>query len=189
MGHRRRGGRERTLEPRKFHPVWVSSVEHLRTFNDVIDSASLVERLTGSYKIPSSFPRLGLRRPFLGVACMPIVYFAEGTLTLGPGLIDYAAETPHRPRASYEGIDVTLTFQLGAGAIQSLDRYHYPLSEKSRLRRYYNIDWIHLTVSEPILSSDFLLCVGGPGPSMNKSRRATDEMYEALSQAVGAFSR
>jgi hypothetical protein len=156
-----------------FHPILVSSINHIDTWADIVHNASWWRRRWGVFTIPPSFPH---------VVCLfyriPVVFFANGTLSIESDMVSFTASCPRSFGVKYRNLLNELHFQLSAGDIKSIERYRNP--RPFRRIEYYNINWVRVQTRENLFSGDFLLCVGGKGPFMGKIRRSTDELYEAL---------
>ena len=82
-----------------FEPVWVSSVEHLRTFERIHRETSFLRRLVSGYRLPVGFPyvRLGLGH------CVPLVMFANGQLQIQDHQLDFESRpfSSDRPQIGF----------------------------------------------------------------------------------------
>lgn len=154
-----------------FHPVWVSSTNHMDTFADIVYNASGWQKALGLYTMPPSFPHI-----VNFIFRLPVVFFAKGTLSIESETVSFTADSPRTLSSKYRNVQTELNFQLAAGAIKSIERYRHP----NPFMEHYNIDWVRVRTREDVLAGDFLLCVGGTGPFMGKIRHRTDELHEAL---------
>jgi len=75
------------LMQKTFSTVWVSSIEHMNSFNEISSSNSIWKVLLFLNKVPSDFPQMKSVGRIL-----PIVYFAKGMLQIFEREIDFKAE-------------------------------------------------------------------------------------------------
>ncbi len=164
-----------------FEPVWISSTEHLATFETIYRQTSWLRRLRGAYNLPADFPCVRLpsgssgRQPVL-----PIVMFAQGQVRVENGAIHFEAmdwPTPSRAKITRCNLRTEWTFAIQAGEVVSVEPFPY----KSPILRYYDMPFTRIrTQHSEVVLHDFLVCVGGTGPSMSHIQEQSVELATAL---------
>jgi hypothetical protein len=102
-----------------FEPVWVSSVEHLRTFERIHRETSFLRRLVSGYRLPVGFPyvRLGLGH------CVPLVMFANGQLQIQDHQLDFESRPWHVPLVRHHNLRTDWRFSLTAQDIIAVEPF------------------------------------------------------------------
>jgi len=138
-----------------FFPVWLSTEEQLRRLADVFAQASVVEKMLGRYRIPPGTAHArGLLMSWMRV---PIVYVAQGRLTITPTAVRFRATPPQMFGWQALDVDSTLTFELTPNDIQSVEPFTFP----SPVARLFDLPFTRVQITKPGLAPDFLICVGG----------------------------
>jgi hypothetical protein len=114
----------------------------------------------------------------IGIVRVPIVLFSSGTLNIINDKITYEASQYKVPGSKFCNLSNSLKFSLTPEEVVRIERYQHP----EAIIKYYNINWIRVITNNEILKGDFLLTVGGKGPSMKKLRNQTNQLYQALIQ-------
>lgn len=158
-------------------PVWISSINHLDVFSEIWLTAPRWRKLLGFYKIPNNFP---IVKSFY-IFKFPIVFFSEGNLRLKDNNLSYNSfEEKNSFLRNYSNLINDLSFEIKISNIKSIQWYQH----KNAFINYYQIKWIRIICDENTLGGDFLICVGGNGPFMNKINTNTENLYEKLSQSI-----
>ena len=160
-----------------FEPVWVSSLEHLRTFENAIRESSYLRRLLATYLLPDGFPYL---RGCLGLPwCCPVVMFSSGQLRIDEDLMEFEATAWHLPFHRLHHQRTDWRFTLIAQDIVAIE----PFDFVSPFMRYYSIPFTRIRTNKNGDLADLLLCVGGLGPFMGKIRERSAELSTKLREA------
>jgi hypothetical protein len=80
----------------------------------------------------------------------------------------------------YSNLMNDLSFKIRTSDIKSAQLYQH----KYAITNYYNIKWIRINCDENLLGGDFLICVGGNGPSMNKITTNTENLFKKLNKII-----
>lgn len=159
----------------KVKPIWISSEEHMKQFSEIISSSKLSKKVFGGYSMPNDFPRVNLYY-FIEI---PIVYFTNGELIFKEDCLEYSAiKSRFGFLKSYSKVRDEISFKLDYSNIKSINSYQHPNS----FIQYYNIKWIRIECVKEILNGNFLICVGGMGPSMKGIINNTEELYNILKE-------
>ncbi len=167
----------------QFEPVWISSIEHLTQFDDIIVRTAKWRRSLGFYRFPPEFPRIDMGRKVFGRPMMvPLVMLSQGQLTIEGDTIHYRAMdwpkiTAGRSKATRHGLRTNWEFSLRADDLQRVETYTRPSPllpnfalPFTRIRAYHR---------ESALK-DFLICVGGNGYEMDKIRDRSAQLKSEL---------
>lgn len=153
--------------------IWISSINHLDAFTEIRINAPLWRKLIGFYEIPDNFP---LVKSFY-IFGFPVVFFSEGNLVLEDNNLTYKSfEKKSILLSKYSNLKNDLSFKIKISDIKSIQWYQH----KNAFIDYYHIKWIRIRCNENILGGDFLVCVGGNGPFMNKITKNTENLFEKL---------
>lgn len=126
--------------------IWISSINHLDAFNEIVKVTPSWRKLLGISKIPSDFPNRNKSA---------IVYFSQGELLFKKDKIIYnAVKAKKRFLYSYNNLNNDLSFELNHSNIKSIEWY---------TARHWltNWKWIRITCDNEILGGDFLICADG----------------------------
>ncbi len=154
-------------------PVWISSISHLDAFTEIWINAPLWRKLLGFYEIPDDFPLVKLYHIF----GFPVVFFSEGNLVLEDNNLAYESfEKKSILLNKFSNLKSDLSFKIKISDIKSIQWYQH----KYAFINYYHIKWIRIICDENTLGGDFLICIGGNGPFMNKITKNTEDLFEKL---------
>lgn len=163
----------------KFEPVWISSVEHLTTFQSIFRGTSWLGRGLGRYKMPSDFPCIqmpgGLLPGGIFSPRIPIVMFSQGQLDVGERSLGFQSVDWQPPTGKRLNLLNDWHFDLNATEIVSVEKFEQPAPI-----RYYTMNFTRLRTTRGDLLHDFLLCVGGSGLSMKNIRQNSEELQQKL---------
>jgi hypothetical protein len=143
------------LSAGEFFPVWLSTEEQLRRLVDVFTQASVVEKTLGRYSFPPGTPHA--RGVFMSWMRIPIVYIAQGRLTITNTALRFRAAPPQMLGWQVLEVDSTITFELTPRDIQSVEPFTFP----SPVARLFDLPFTRVRTTKPGLAPDFLMCVGG----------------------------
>jgi hypothetical protein len=143
------------LSEGEFSPVWLSTEEQLRRLADVFTQASFVEKTLGRYRVPPGTAHA--RGLFMSWMRVPIVYVAQGRLTITNTALRFRATPPQMVGWQVLEVDSTLTFELTPKDIQSVEPFTFP----SPVGRLFDLSFTRIRTTKPGLAPDFLICVGG----------------------------
>jgi len=160
-----------------FEPVWVSSVEHLRTFEKAFRETSYLRRILGAYLLPDCFP---YTRGWLAVPWrIPVVMFSSGRLRIGEQLLVFEARAWHPPLNRLHHVRTDWSFTLTAQEITAVEPFEYA----SPVMRYYSLPFTRIRTKKSGDVADLLLWVGGLGPFMGKIRERNVKLFAKLGEA------
>lgn len=146
-----------------YNGVWVSSIEHLDQFNEIIKRSSW---RTGSFNIPEGFPCISGM-----VTDVPVLMFAEGDLAIDENYIIFVFNI-RNPALLLKNLHKGFYFKINKLRITRIERYEFI----SPMIDYYTFNWIRVHTQ----NEEFLLYCGGDGPYMEKLQNSTDELYKTL---------
>lgn len=159
-----------------FSTVWVSSIEHMNSFNEISSSNSILKVLLFLNKVPSDFPQMKSVGRIL-----PIVYFAKGILQIFEREIDFRCHVSTDADV-YKNLDHYFNFQMQYQDFK-VDRYLHPRP----FMKSFNICWIRLSILNRTSSDHLLISFGGQGISMIEVKKKNDEIFEILKDKVDQF--
>ncbi|AJY76754.1 hypothetical protein [Paenibacillus beijingensis] len=141
----------------RYVPVWISSIHHLKRWNNLIVNRIDVRR--------ASVPKI---RTFLRYK--PLPYYSRGDLTLNERELKYKAEVlAEGTLMCCYNLDEKLAFSIPYKDIKALERYPYG-----------DIDWIRIKSGKATMTYDLLMAFGGSGLAPANRAVRTDEMYDIL---------
>lgn len=139
----------------EFSPVWLSTEEQLHRLADAYTQASLVRKSLGRFRFPSGTAHLrGLLMPW---ARIPIVFVAQGSLTIADTALRFRATPPSVFGWQVQEVDATLTFELTPRDVEMVEPFTFP----SPVARLFDLPFTRVRTTKPGLAHDFLVCVGG----------------------------
>ena len=139
----------------EFSPVWISTEQQLRRLADAYTQATVVQKLLGRYRLPPGTAHLqGLFMPW---ARVPIVYVAQGPLSMDNVALRFRATSALLFGWRVREVDSTLTLELTPTDIQSVE----PFTFDSPVARLFDLPFTRVRTSKTGIARDFLLCVGG----------------------------
>jgi hypothetical protein len=161
-----------------FEPVWISSVERLERFADVLSRWRRWKMPLGfSAPMDKDFPQV---RSWTGFrfSRVPLVMVAAGNLEIDDGALHFESASPPRRRLlTWLNLASDLEFELPAAAITSVERHSQP---GTAIAKYYLHNWVRVKSSTPVMMGDFLMLVGNYGLTVGSIKRGTDDLYQAL---------
>lgn len=155
----------------EFEPVWISSIDHLKEFNKILNNASIFSRFSDNYSVPADFPQI--KSAF---SKYPTVYFANGILNLEKSKAIFLPTEPKIHSASFLNSKQSTAFEIDYSTIFSIELYQHSESPL----KHYNFQWIRLLTNPNLLQGDFLICVGAYGISTKSIKEKTTALYESL---------
>jgi hypothetical protein len=154
----------------QFHPVWISSLEHLERFVRIYRTARWWEPFVG-YRLPEGTPHLQLL-----YARVPIVYFANGVLEVADGHASFYTVPRTVLGATIRNVRHPWRFILDGSDLRRVEDFRM----KSPMFRYFKLPFVHVTTTQPPPLDDLLLCVGGTGFAMSRIRSQTHILHDRL---------
>jgi hypothetical protein len=137
-------------------PVWVSSVEHLQTFERAYRDSSFCRRLVGAWKLPEGFP---YTRGSTGIPWrIPLVMFSSGSLRIDDGLMDFEAKPYQLSFNRLHHLRSDLRFTLNAQDVNAVEGFEFV----SPVQRYFSLPFARIRTNKAGELADFLLCVKVP---------------------------
>ncbi len=162
-----------------FEPTWISSPEHLAQFEQIYAQAGWIRCALGAYRLPPGFPHIQMPHGILGRRpVVPIVMFSQGRLKIEAQTIEFEAQNLAAPHGALRmGLRTEWTWAIAARDLISVESYERP----APVLRYYATPFVRVRTRHPDpLLRDFLVCVGGYGPSMARVRQQSAELCAAL---------
>lgn len=161
----------------EFAPVWVSTAEQLSHLEMTYREASLPAKLLGRYTMPDGTAHLrGVLMPWMRV---PIVFLAQGRLTVAGDRMTFASTPLRAPGWFVHGVDPGMHWQLSRAELETVE----PMSFSSPFAKFFDIPFTRIRSSRPGLLGDFLVCVGGRF-SMPKVRARSLDLRLALQRFI-----
>lgn len=167
-----------------FKPVWVSTVEHVNKLHELYANASSLSRLFGVYDLPEGFPYGHLYWGILPVFKAPLALIASGVVEIDGAELSFRSQPMPIFGSQIHNLRTDLAFHLQANELVSVERY----TAASPALSYFNLPFTRVRSQQAGLLSDFLLCVGGTGPFMNKVRARSEEFAVALTALANNVS-
>ena len=98
--------------------IWISSIDHLETYEKIVKSASFREKFFYKYQLPLGFPR---------IKNMPSVFFSRGDLAVNDDESMYMAfeKSGSNKDSVYKNLQNDLSFTLNCSNIISIEKYHF----------------------------------------------------------------
>jgi hypothetical protein len=160
-------------------PVWLSSVEHQRQLVAIYRDSSRLAKLTGAHRLPDGFPHLVYwLLPFVRV---PIIYFANGRLLASPERMRFESLPRNLLGASLVNVRTDLCFDVPREAIQQVEPYRLdPAELPIPGLSYFNFPWTRVRTLASGIAADFLIGLGGAGPSMRGIRQRNQQLFQFL---------
>ncbi len=164
-----------------FQPVWVSTDEHLNNFYSIYKNTSLLEKLFGAYRFPPNFPYIHMFWGILLFNKVPVVLVASGIAEVDNASFSLKPK-PFNTFGSITKNLLNLEFVISANEITRVST----AKAKSPILQYYNIPFIRVQTNRDGLLNNFLVCVGGSGPSMKKVNSQSAELLQVLEKLTVA---
>jgi hypothetical protein len=166
-----------------FEPVWISSDEHLAKLDAIYRQASIFDKLFGNYKLPPNYPYIVVHRGLFSRSKLPSVTITSGIVKIDQRLFSFQSK-PFSILGTPAKNLLDLDFDLEATELVQVTR----ADAKSPAIKYYNMPFTRVQTKREGLLSNFLVCVGGTGPSMKEINLKSDELFldlEKLLQGQG----
>src|SRR5262245_23682561 len=107
----------------EFSPVWISTEEQLRRLADAYTHASLAQKALGRFHFPAGTAHIrGLLMPWMR---MPIIFVAQGRLTIANGALRFRATPPRLFGWQVREVDSTLTFELTPSDVRAVEPFAF----------------------------------------------------------------
>jgi hypothetical protein len=158
-----------------YEPVWISTDAHLEQLLSIWKQASLFEKLFASYRLPPNCPHLEIRRWLGPTRRIPVVAIASGLATTNNDRFSFESR-PFNIRGSTTKNLLDLGFEISGSELVGVSH----ASAESPVFRYYNIPFTRIQTRRTGLLGNFLVCVGGTGPSMSRINAQSNELFQAL---------
>jgi hypothetical protein len=148
--------------------AYLSSLDHLKQFQALPWYAKFFGR------VPEGFPFV-----MIGRSAAPLVYVAQGELTLCPAELKFAARQPVSPLKTYFNLKNELQFRLAPDPIVSVMRFDMREVTTAPIR----FPFLRIRASDGILR-DFLICNGSEDLSAIPGQ--TEDLLCALQSFAGS---
>ncbi|HYF63878.1 MAG TPA: hypothetical protein VD886_13745 [Herpetosiphonaceae bacterium] len=162
-------------------PAWITTIDHLDQLVAILRQPPALSRIFSRFVIPPGFPFAEIPLGILGSTRRPAVPLASGLMELQPGLITFEARPLRLPGPVVRNLREDMQFVLTAADVLGIERY----VGESPFGNNFNMLFARLHTRRGGLMRDFLVCVGGGEPTMDRQRRETSQLIAALLQAVG----
>lgn len=132
--------------------IWISSIDHLKTYEKIVKSASFREKFFSKYQSTPDFPK---------IRNQPSVFFSRGELTFEGDELIYRAfgeKSDSDKDPVYKNLQNDLSFALNSSNIKSIEKYHFKKGY-GRNKRH----WIRIITNNRILGGDFLIATDNIG--------------------------
>ena len=159
----------------KFEPVWISTDEHLEKFYSITRQAPLLEKLGCAFKLPPNYPYLQMHRWLLPSKKIPVVAIASGLGRIDNSKFSFQSK-PFNIFGSTTKNLLDLEFDISASELVGVSY----ASAESPVLRYYNIPFTRVQTLRSGLFGNFLVCVGGTGPSMKRINAQSSKLFQGL---------
>lgn len=161
----------------QFEPVWISTMAHLDRLHQLFRHTSALKKAFGIYDIPEGFPYAQYGSILLTLKA-PLVMVANGIMHIENQKIRYLARPMQVRGSQIHNLQINLEFDIHADELISIERY----LGKSPVSKHFDLPFTRIRSSRSGLQEDFLVCVGGVGPSMGRVKAKSEELFVALKQ-------
>ena len=134
-----------------FEPVWVSSLEHIETFEKAYLGTPFHWRILGAYSLPEGFPYV--RGVFGFPWCIPLIMFASGRIQIQDQSITFESRQLKLPLNLVRNLSTGLNFVLEGGDILAIERH----LGQSPVARVFDLPFIRVRTKKDAKLADFLL--------------------------------
>lgn len=135
----------------------------------------------GAYRLPHNFPHIQMRRWLLPGRKIPVVAIASGSGRIENDKFSFRS-TPFTILGSTTHNLLDLQFDISRSELVAVTH----ASAESPVLRYYNMPFTRIRTRRSGLLSDFLVCVGGLGPSMQQINARSSQLFQALSDLMNS---
>jgi hypothetical protein len=162
-----------------YEPVWITTDEHLESLHSIYRQASLLEKMFGAFRLPPQYPHLQMHRWLLPSKRIPVVAIASGLGTIDNNRFSFRSK-PFNLLGSTTKNLLDLEFDISGSELIGVTR----ASAESPVLQYYNIPFTRIQTRRSGFLGDFLVCVGGAGPSMQRINAQSSELFQGLSNLL-----
>ena len=157
---------------RTFDDIWISSIEHLNSLNEITKTNGWWKTVLGKNKIPPGFPQVNV-----GAKYIPVVFFVKGTLQLFERQIEFHPNRfePENGK-KYRNLNIDFRFELPYDSIE-LSVYSNP----KPFIRSFNIQWLKLSGKNNEFP-DILLSSGGK--RMSQIKKENEKLLGLLTAKI-----
>jgi hypothetical protein len=157
---------------RTFDDIWISSIEHLNSLNEITKTNGWWKTVLGKNKIPPGFPQVSV-----GGKYIPVVFFVKGTLQLFERQIEFHPNRfePENGK-KYRNLNIDFRFELPYDSIE-LSVYSNP----KPFMRSFNIQWLKLSGKNNEFP-DILLSSGGK--RMSQIKKENEKLLGLLTAKI-----
>ena len=165
-----------SMNPMQYiEPVWLSSDAQIAALAEAYGSATLTTKLLGRYRFAPEVAHIrGVTMPW---ARVPLVFLAEGPLTVSGDRLAFASRPPTLPGWYVRGGLPQASFDLAPSEIESVE----PADSRSPFSKIFDLPFTRVRTARHGLMGNFLLCVGGR-VSVPKIRARSLELRRALEE-------
>jgi len=165
-----------------FQPIWVSTDEHLKTFNSIYsiyENTPALEKAFGVIHFPPKFPHALMYWGVFPFRKVPVVAIATGIVKIDNAHFSFQSKPFHTFGSITKNL-LELEFDITANEINGVSR----ALTKSPINPYYSIPFTRVQTKRDGLLNDFLVCVSGSGPSMEKINAQSAELLRNLETMI-----
>lgn len=160
-----------------FEPVWISTDEHMKKLYAIYKQASTLDKILGIYNLPPNFPQAQMVQgllPFFNRK-VPIVAIASGLGEIGDTEFSFQSKPFHIFGSITKNL-MDLEFKLSKDELIEVTH----AKADSPIIQYYSTPFTRVRTTREGLLSNFLVCVGGRGPSMKEVNAKSSELFRGL---------
>lgn len=155
--------------------VWVSSINHMDAFSQITKANPWWKVLLVLNKIPAGFPQIKI-----GIRKYPVVFYAEGSLTLFERQLAFKADKDAQlNNYRYSNLKTDLKFEMDYTTLK-VERFVHP----KPFMKAFNLNWIKLSPSNNDAGENILLSCGGSGFQKRRIETLNDEIFQIIQQKV-----
>jgi hypothetical protein len=156
-------------------------LEHQRQLVAIYRNSSRLAKFIGAPPLPDGLPHL--QYWLLPFARVPIIYFANGRLLASPAGMRFESLPRRLFGANVVNVRNDLNFEVAREAIKTVEPYRLdPADLPFPALSYYNFPWTRVRTLAPGIATDFLIGLGGAGPSMNGIRQRNQQLFQFLTE-------
>jgi hypothetical protein len=163
----------------EFYPVWISNIEHLDTLLNIYKLNNRIKKLVGSFEIPPNFPYIQATLPPPSHKVY-VVFFANGSVNINDNNVIFNSSPIEIAGDKVHNLKENFHFDLESKDISSIERFKH----QKPIIQYWNINWIRIITEKNDFLKDFLICVGGEGPSMKIINEQTDKLHTLINNLI-----
>lgn len=162
-----------------FEPVWISTDEHLKTFYAIYYHTPFLEKLFRGYRIPFGSPHMEMDQGRFKGKKVPVVLISSGIGKIDNANFYFQSKPFHTPGFTIKNL-MDLEFELSATDFIRVTR----AESFSPVVRYFDIPFTRIETKRNGLLENFLVCVGGLGPSMKNINSQSNELRQCLNDLL-----